>query len=209
LRRDARVITAGIAWLLTFLLMTVIFPYQGGRGGFFHSGAALQIVFWVAAPLGLEAIVAWVGRLRRWDIPRAQRFFSFGLVGLAILLTGLVVPSRIFGSGRGQIAWNESYQKYLQVEQGLLALGASTGEIVLVNNPPGYFIASGRPSIAIPFGDVETLLDVASRYQADYLLLEFNQLQGPDDLYNRPGDRSGLQYLDTVADVRIYRITSP
>jgi len=80
--------------------------------------------------------------------------------------------------------------------------------VALVNNSPGYFVASGRPSISIPYGDVDTVLAVAQRYQGRYLLLEFNQLQGQDDLYARPdAERPGLRYLTTFEETRIFQIT--
>jgi hypothetical protein len=51
-RRDFRVQMGLLAWLLTFVIMTVVFPFAGARGGFFHSGAALQPLFWALAPAG-------------------------------------------------------------------------------------------------------------------------------------------------------------
>lgn len=57
LRRDRRVQLALTAWLLTFTAMTVLFPFAGARGGFYHSGAALQTVWWALAPVGLERII--------------------------------------------------------------------------------------------------------------------------------------------------------
>ena len=53
MRKDRRVQLVLLAWLLTLGVMTIVFPFAGARGGFFHSGAALQTVWWVLAPLGL------------------------------------------------------------------------------------------------------------------------------------------------------------
>ncbi|MBN1146836.1 MAG: hypothetical protein JXA78_06245 [Anaerolineales bacterium] len=209
LRADRRVRTGAFAWFLTFIAMTLVFPYQGARGGFFHSGAAVQPLFWAVAPLGLETLIAWLGRLRSWNIDQAQGVFRAGLVVLTLFLTALVSYSRVFGDDFARPAWNESSAHYARLEQALVDLGASPGEVVLVNNSPGYFAASGRPAISIPDGDVNTLLDVAERYQGHYLLLEFNQLQGQDDLYARPDDlRPGLRYLATFEETRIFQITS-
>ena len=36
----------------------------------------------------------------------------------------------------------------------------------MVANPPGFYLASGNPAIAVPDGDENTLLTVARRYQA-------------------------------------------
>ena len=42
-----------------FAVMTVIFPFAGSRGSFFHAGAAFQPYWWIAAPIGLDAVLAW------------------------------------------------------------------------------------------------------------------------------------------------------
>jgi hypothetical protein len=206
LRRDATVRLAMLAWCLIFLVMTLVFPFQGARGGFFHSGSALQPLFWALVPPGLEVFLAWAGRLRGWNIPQARHFFQGGLVVLALLLSVLIVSRRVVGDDLSQPAWDAGFRHYVALETELQELGASGGETVLVNNSPGYFVASGRPAISIPYGDAQTVLDVAERYQARYLLLELDQVQGPENLYNDPGDHPGLRYLGSYQNTRIYAI---
>ena len=86
--RRARAVQVGLfAWVLTFAIMTFLFPFQGARGGFFHSGAALQPLFWAAVPAGLEVFIAWGVKVRRLEarsgkddlrlwISTAQRFID-------------------------------------------------------------------------------------------------------------------------------------
>ncbi len=76
MRKDRRIQLAGLAWLLTLGAMTIIFPFAGARGGFFHSGAALQTVWWVLAPLGLERVVAWGSRKRQLEHCPGRKHFS-------------------------------------------------------------------------------------------------------------------------------------
>mgnify|MGYP000738912546 CR=1 FL=1 len=45
------------------------------------------------------------------------------------------------------------------------------GDRLLVINPPGYQVYAERKAIAVPAGNVQTLLEVAAKYQANYLLL--------------------------------------
>lgn len=78
----------------------------------------------------------------------------------------------------------------------------------MVNDAPTYYLASRRPSISIPYGDSDVLLQVAQRYGSRYLLLEIDQVQG-DALYAQPGDRLGLRYLGTVEGIRLYEIVFP
>ncbi|HEX2979556.1 MAG TPA: hypothetical protein VHO48_04775, partial [Anaerolineaceae bacterium] len=88
-RKDARVRIAGLAWLMIFLAMTVIFPLAGYRGGFLHSGAAIQPMLWALAPSGLDVFLRWGSRARKWNLRQAWRVFAVGAAGLAILTSGL------------------------------------------------------------------------------------------------------------------------
>ncbi len=208
LRKVLAVQAGALGWLLTVAAMTLVFPFAGARGGLFHSGAAVQPLIWAIAPVGLDELLAWGARRRNWNIRIALRVFQVGLVGLALLISGVVFYSRVIGAKPPQPAWAQGSLRYTRLEQALAGLGAAQDEVVMVNDAPGYYVASGRPAISIPYGDVATLLEVAKRYQARYLLLEINQLQGSDNLYDQPGDRPGLEYLETVENTRIYRLVA-
>ena len=172
LRQDERVQLGIFAWGLTFLVMTVVFPFAGSRGSYFHSGAALQTLWWALAPLGLEQTIGWVARRRRWHQKQAQRVFQVGLVGIALLLTGAILMGRVIGSDPREQAWGLSANRYVAVEKFLDSRDVAAQEIVIVSNPPGYFVATGRSAIIVPDGGVETVLAVAERYQAHYLILD-------------------------------------
>lgn len=209
LRRDRRVQIAGLAWTALFVLMTFVFPFQGARGGFFHSGAALQPFFWAITPAGFEAFLSWGVRRRGWRMDQARRFFSAGLVIFALLLSFMVTYNRFKTSEAGSNAWNLPFQRYLQLEQELRRLGFTDQEVVLVNNSPGYYIASQRPALSIPYGELPTVCAVASRYQAALLLLEIDQIPGGSSLYSDPSDQLCLHYLDTFSGVRIFEFRAP
>jgi hypothetical protein len=208
-RGDRRVQLAGFAWLLIFLVMTAIFPFQGARGGFFHSGAALQPFFWAMAPIGLETFLDWGAQRRGWRVNQARPVFSIGLCGLALLLSGVVLYGRIKPGETASTVWDEPIQRYSRLEQMLQMRGVPKDEIVMVNNSPGYTIAGQRPAISIPFGDLRTVCEVARRYHAHYLLLEMDQITGESQLFAHPSDRQCLHYLDTTAEVRVFEIQSP
>ncbi|MFQ5616570.1 MAG: hypothetical protein ACE5GO_08940, partial [Anaerolineales bacterium] len=171
LRNHPTVRTGVGVWLLTFVVMTVVFPFAGVRGGFFHSGAALQPLFWAVVPVGLDMFIRWGARRRGWRAGQARRVFRAGLVLLAFLLTGKLIWGRSIGPYLAG-APRQDVESYRVVEQSLQKMGVGAGEIVMVNNPPGYFLASERPAIVIPYGDLATVLRAAKTYQARYLLLE-------------------------------------
>ncbi|NOY99246.1 MAG: hypothetical protein GXP40_08605 [Chloroflexi bacterium] len=210
LRADMRVRLGALAWGLTFFVMTVIFPFAGARGSFYHSGAALQPLWWALAPVGLDRIVAWGARRRNWPQRQARRIFQTGLVGIAILLTGAIVFGRVIAPSSGNQAWGWEANRYRSVEAFISERGAPADAVVIVGNPPGYFAATGRAAISVPDGDVQTLLAVAERYNGRYLLLEPNATPGGLlTLLEKPEQQSDLTYLGLVDGARVFVIQNP
>jgi hypothetical protein len=202
LRKDRTVQVGVIAWIMTLGVMTVFFPFAGARGGYFHSGAALQPLFWALAVVGLDVFLAWGRRVRGWNIHQARNFFGFALVGMALALSVFIVNQRLLGSG----TWNAGYEKYTLLEEKLLSVNASLDDEVLVNNPPGYYLASGRISLAIPDGNPQVLLDVAHRYQVEYVILESDHPQGLIELYLEPEANPEFILLWSDDNTHIFRV---
>lgn len=202
LRHDLRTKIAATGWLILFIVMTALFPFAGSRGSFFHAGAAFQPYWWVAAPIGLDLLTTWARNHGQFTDKNAPIFFQGILVLLAIIITGYLVNFRVIASG-----WAKDDFIYPAVEEKLIDNGINPQDIVIVRNPPGYFIASRRQSISLPFGDESTILTVADKFGASYLVLEedgtFDSIQ---DLYDHPEDNPSFNYLGEVDGARLYRI---
>jgi hypothetical protein len=206
MRKDRRVLLAGVAWLLTLGVMTIVFPFAGARGSFFHSGAALQTVLWVLAPQGLERIVLWGCRKRGWIADQAGNIFRMGLIGLAVMITAAILWSRGLG-GIAHQAWDQENIAYSHISEYLVSQGAASGDVVMVANPPGFFLASGNPSIAVPDGDVGSVLTAARKYNAHYLVLETGSTpRGLLPLFTDPKGQSGLIYMNEIEHARIFLV---
>ena len=206
LRKDRRLQLAVLAWLVTLAAMTIVFPFAGARGGFFHSAASLQTVWWALAPLGLDRVIAWGSRKRGWNAVQAGRIFRPALIALAALLTLLIVYGRVMGEG-GSPVWGQENYAYSRINTILVSQGLTDEAVVMVANPPGFYLASGNPAIAVPNGDVNTLLRVARRYKAKFLILEAGGT--PGDLmpvYDHPAEQIALKYLGEVAGAQYYAI---
>lgn len=203
LRRVKPVLAGILAWFLTLGVMSFIFPFAGARGGFFHSGAALQPLFWALAVVGLETFLAWGGRVRGWGIKQARVVFSIAIIGMVLGLSIFVLKQRMFGED----GWDRGHQDYQALENELQALGASPEDTVLVNNPPGYYLASGRLSVVIPDGDSQTLLAAARHYFVEYIILEYNHPEGLDDLYESPHSYSELQLIWSNGATHIFQVS--
>jgi hypothetical protein len=124
------------------------------------------------------------------------------LVLLAILMTAYLVNFRVISGG-----WAKDDLIYPSVEELLRQNGLNPGDVVIVRNPPGYFLAAGEPAVALPFGDESTLLAVAEKFGASYLVLEqggtFESIQ---DLYEEPQSNPSFVFLGEVNEAKLYRI---
>jgi hypothetical protein len=202
LRHDLRTKIAVTGWLMLFAVMTIIFPFAGSRGSFFHAGAGFQPFWWVAAPLGLDTVISWARRRGQFTDKNAPYIFQGILVLLAIFMTAYLVNFRVIASG-----WANDDSIYPSVEKMFLDKGIGPGDVMIVRNPPGYFIASGRSSVSLPFGDESTILAIAERYNARYLVIEkdgtFDAIQ---DLYDDPQSNSSFVYLGEINEAKLYRI---
>jgi len=204
LRRDRRVLLGAGLWLAIVGVMSFVFPYAGARGGFFHSGAALQPVLWASVPFGLDAFVDWGSRKRNWDIDIAGNVFGIGLVLLSILLTGFLFWQRVVGGSLENPAWQNSWERQSVYDAELAKLGMLPDDLVMINNPAGLYAATGRSAIVTPDGGPDTAWLAAQRYGASVLVLEADHVDGLDALYENPGDVPGLRYLSAVGDAYLF-----
>jgi hypothetical protein len=206
LRKDKRVQLAGFSWLVTLVVMTILFPFAGARGGFFHSGAALQTVWWALAPVGLDRFISWGSKKRGWNKVEAKKIFLPALVILTAILTAAIIYWRVAGGGGGT-KWGQEQIAYRQVDKILTSQGVTDETVVMVANPPGYYLASGNPAIAVPDGDVDTLLKAAKRYGARYVILEAGGTPaGLMPIYENPVNQTSLRYLGDITGMHIYGI---
>ena len=193
---------AVFAWVLILAAMTLAFPFAGSRGGLFHSGAAVQMMGWVLAPIGLERFLEWGSRKRGWILSQAGPIFRGTLVVLAVLLSATLLYTHLSGGGGGQ-----ERRAYIHIDTFLVSKGMLANDIVVVANPPGFYLASGNPAIAVPDGDASILLEAARRYNARYLILEDGSVPaGLASVYENPQGQADLIYLGEVEHARIFQV---
>ena len=201
-RKDVRTKITVTGWLLLLVVMTIIFPFAGSRGSFFHSGAAFQPYWWALAPIGLDVIVTRAYEKGKIADPNLRTIFQISLVLIAFIATFYLVSSHTIEGGGKQ-----EDTIYASVEEKFLDNGISPTDVVIVRNPPGYFISTGRSAIALPFGSESTILAVAEKFNARYLVIEeggtFAAIQ---NLYDEPQSNPSFKYLGEVDGARLYQI---
>lgn len=205
-RSDTGVQAAFLVWLCILILMSVVFPFAGLRGGFLHSGAALQLLFWALAASGFFRAIEWGVEKRNWIKSKAGTVFGGALVVMVVLASVFVYYDRVIGENFDRPRWSDSYHETSQIATYLDDLGVGRSDLVLINNPPGLYAASGRQSVVIPNGGMDDLMLVGNKFGIEYLVLEKNHPDLLDDLYNHPDSVSNFEFVGDIGHAKIFRL---
>jgi hypothetical protein len=121
-----------------------------------------------------------------------------------VAFTTYLVNVRIVSTG-----WAQDDVIYASVEEKFRENGISPMDVVIVRNPPGYYVRTGRSAILLPYGDESSVLAVAKQFKAAYLVLEkTNSLGEMQVVYENPGANPAFIYLGEVRGARLYRLAA-
>jgi hypothetical protein len=186
--------------VLLYLVMTLGFTFPSWRGSVFHSASALTPFFAATVPLGIDTAVEWIARRRRaWNLRDALPVFRFGFVLLAALFSVYLYAQAIWGASSGVILqWNQRDAHYAPVARWLDE-HARAEDIVMVVDPPMFYNVTPRRAIVIPTDSADALFAAARKYNARFLILEFDHPRPLKDLFR---ERATIPGLTRVADFR-------
>jgi hypothetical protein len=197
-RNMVRIQVGVLGWILLLLIESLLFPFASVRGGFFHAGTAFQPLWFVLAPLGIEVLAVRFIKNKKF-LSRTINIFRLSLAVFVIVLSAMLVKIRVIDSG-----WNEGEYLYRKTDQFLVEQGARPEEIVMTRNPPAYFIMTGRQAIVVPYGNLQTVLEVVQKFQVSYLILEPGSASGDLlILYDYPMDNPNFNYLGRIDETII------
>jgi hypothetical protein len=197
-----------------YLAMTLIFTFPSMHASMLHStGALLPFLFASTIP-GIDTVVNWIAlRRRTWHPRTARRVFRVGLTAVVVAISLFDYSQSVFLSLNPlglQPLWNQANTGYVAVS-AWLEENAQEDALVMVVDPPAYFYLTHRPAIVIPNEEVDGILDVARRYDADYLVLEYDHVSYLDPIYRGEATHPALKREHTFQDpggnvVQIYGI---
>ncbi len=175
------------------LAFTLVFPFPGYRGGLLHSAAAL-IPFWAAlSVVGLDDVIGWWGKRRRWRVESARRVFSAALVVYAAGIS-------VWIGGRGQVDAGETPGLYQWLNDQL-----ADDARVMINDPPMLYFFTGMGGVVIPNEAPDVIAEIAARYQIDYVLIEAYGMPAPlRTILDAPPDF--LLEIAREGDVILYQV---
>jgi len=200
-------VRAGLLGLAaTFIIMSVLFPFSGQRGGYFHAGAGFQILFWVMSASGFSIILSGTKRKFEWDDPKAFNIFGAGVIIILAAVCLYTAINRLGLSENNQPSWNQAYARHEMIDVELSKIGLGKEDLVMINNPPGLYYATDRWSVVIPDGDIDQLLKVSDEFGVRYLVLEKNHPENLNELYEQPSSTGRLNYLSTSDGAHFFEI---
>ncbi len=163
-----------IFYILIFFTMTIIFPLAGARGGFLHSSSAVQILMWILVADGLQVFFDWGIRKRNWNLYRSRRMFGTSFIVLIALFTLIVYKNDVIGNSKSELRWDQYYKNYEMIEEIIAQKSLDKTEVIMINNPLGYYYSTGRWSIVVPNAEIEKLIEVVQLFKVKYLVLDEN-----------------------------------
>ena len=177
-------------------LMTVIFALPGMRGGLLHSAAAL-VPYWAAlGVVGLDDLLKWAAKRRRWSLKQAQGFFGLALIAWGVLFS-VLVGTKLIGS------WNSANTAYASIGAQL-----PRDAVVMVNDPPGFYYQTGLSAVVVPDSSPTVIPVLTYRYNVSYLLLDANRTEPFARLYNNEDNYPFLRLIqdDRATGLRLYQV---
>lgn len=209
-KRSEPIVRAGsIAWLMMFALMSVVFPFAGWRGGYFHVSAAFQPLVWCLASEGLGGFVHWGVRKRDWNATQALRVFSIFILIFLLILTAYIYKVRVIGNDPSQPVWEESQRRQAQICNALrmvLTGDELREEVMMINNPIGFYLVCERSAVSVPVGGERAVQMVAQQFGARFLVLESDHPLELGDYFFAPRNTGLLTLIDNQPEWKIYCI---
>jgi hypothetical protein len=203
--------------LLTFAVTSLLFPVSTQSGTFLHSSGAFFVLLVVSCLVALDALISWVGRMRRWTRPVAWLGPAFAIAAL-IPLTGVSVSSISRQA-------TDVQARYEALPAAMTRAGlplASAGPVI--SNFPIWLAEAARiRTLALPEESPQDVLDLARQFGARLVIVQnddqrewpgilgrggsgsacFQEVPLTDNLGARPESGSPL------AEIRAFRIVCP
>lgn len=195
-----------LCYVLQLILMSIIFPYAGMRGGFFHSGSAFQVIFWVGSAVGLDAAIKKLMDKRPYLDRRIPGMLYGGVIMILAIITGMLYRQKVFGKENDLQNWQRGYVAYVQLNRALLANGIDADQGVMVNNPPGFYLASGRNAVVVPNAPIKGVVNLARKFDIQYVILDTHIVPALTDVYENHMSTDDVTYLFSSGEFNIYQI---
>lgn len=148
--------------LAIHLLMGLVFPLPGYRGGLFHAVSALFPFWMVLGALGLDDAINWVAKRRdSWN-----RAYTKPMYSLTLLLFGAAFSAAI--AYRAAASPGPALPAAYAAMRSVLPDDAS----VMINDPARLYYQLGLTGVSLPNESINIAYEIAAKYDVGYILME-------------------------------------
>ena len=151
----------------TFLVTSLLFPVSTTWGTYLHAAGPAHVLLIVAALLGLDAFIAWVGQKRGWTRPVA---WLGATLTVAASLLFLAAPTGMpFVEGQSAALAT----RYQAIEDALAAAGRPITEQgpIITNFPVWLDVATGAQGLALPNEAPGSVTELAAHFDSRLLVM--------------------------------------
>ena len=188
-----------VAGGLIFVATGVLFPVATLWGTFQHASGPLLVALIVVAGLGLDRLVAAVGRWRAWD--KANAWLAPLLVlALVVPLAGLEVALSAGFAEREQARVAAASTALAAT----LPADASANGVIISDHPIWLAQASGRPTVVLPDEPPEAILQLARDFDARAVLIFGDRPESTPDLHDQRCFQERALPAEVGPDARLY-----
>jgi hypothetical protein len=150
---------------ITFLVTSLLFPVATTWGTFLHAAGPVHVLLVIAALVGLDRLIAAVGRRRAWTNPVAWLAPALTVSG-AILFTAVLFPA--FGGTSGGYAGR---YRALDVQMRTAGMPLDTLGPVITDFPIWLAAATGADALALPAESPASVANLAQTFGARTLII--------------------------------------
>jgi hypothetical protein len=203
--------------LITFTVTSLFFPVSTTWGTFLHAAGSVFVLLIVACLVGLDGLIAAIGRFRGWTRPVA---WLGPAMAVAVALPLLSV--QVVALGRSA---SDTKARYDALPAAMARAGvslANSGPIV-TDNPIWLAESAGVRTLALPEESPQSVLDLAHKFGATLLVMQsddgrewpailntdktgakcFKEVRLTDDTGNTPKEGTPL------GQIHVFRIVCP
>jgi hypothetical protein len=200
---------------VTFLVTSLAFPVATTWGTFLHAAGPVHVLLVIAALVGLDRLIAAVGRRRAWTNPVAWLAPALTVSG-AVLFAAVLFPA--FGGSSG------AYEtRFRALETQMRASGHALGSDgpVITDFPIWLAAATDADALALPAESPANVVDLARTFGASTLIVQDDDHGGWPGILDAGGPGSecferidiglpaDVRAADAIRKTRVYRISCP
>lgn len=144
------------------LLMCLVSPLPGYRGGLCHAVSALFPFWMVMGVLGLDDVIDWIARRRKsWN-----RAYTKPLYSMPVLIVGATLS--FVSAVRASMSQEPSLPVAYAAMQSVLPHDAR----VMINDPARLYYQLGKTGVSLPNESIDAAFEIAAKYDVGYILME-------------------------------------